>query len=82
MIQERKSIIRTKKKGIIWIAHHQGKVFKKFKDKDKFITQVKKLGIHKATIIFKITIFKLSEKYPKFLNSSIGLGLFKNHQKT
>ena len=43
LIQECKSIIWTKKKGIIWIAYHQGKVFKKFKDKEKFITLVNKL---------------------------------------
>ena len=67
------SIIRTKKKGIIRIAYHQGKVFKKFKDKEKFNSPADKLGIHKTTIILKINIFKLSEKYPKLLNSSIGL---------
>ena len=33
MIQECERIIRTKKKDIIRIAYHQGKVFKKFKDK-------------------------------------------------
>ena len=59
VIQEWESIIRTEKKGIIRIAYHQGKVFKKFKDKEKFITLVNKWGIHKTTIIFKINIFKL-----------------------
>ena len=63
------------------VAEVIGKVFKKFKDKEKFITIVNKLGIHKTTIIFKINIFKLCEKYPKFFNSSIGLGFFKNHYK-
>ena len=76
---ERKKNIR--KKDIIWIAYHQGKVFKKFKDKEKFISLVNKLGIHKTTITLKINIFKLSEKYPKLLNSSIGLGFFKNLYK-
>ena len=63
------------------VAEVIGKVFKKFKDKEKFITIVNKLGIHKTTIIFKINIFKLCEKYPKLFNSSIGLGFFKNHYK-
>ena len=81
MIQECERIIRTKKKDIIRIAYHQGKVFKKSKDKEKFISLVNKLGIHKTTIILKINIFKLSEKYPKLLNSSIGLGFFKNLYK-
>ena len=81
VIQECDSIIRTKKEGVIRIAYHQGKVFKKFKDKEKFISLVNKLGIHETTIILKINIFKLSEKYPKLLNSSVGLGFFKNHYK-
>ena len=81
LIQQCESIIQTKKKGIIQIAYHQGKVFKKFKDKEKFIALVNELGIHKTTIIFKINIFKLCEKCPKLLNSFIGLGFFKNHYK-
>ena len=71
MIQKYENIIETKKKGIINMAFHQGKVFKKFKDKEKFITLVSRLGIHKNTIIFKINVFKLCERYPKLLKSSI-----------
>ena len=67
MIQECESIIRTKKKGIIRIAYHQGKVFKKFKGKEKFKILVIKLGILKTTIIFKINIFKLCERHSKLL---------------
>ena len=81
LIQECERIIWTNKKGIIWIAYHQGKIFKKFKDKEKFISLVDKLGIHKTTIILKINIFKLCQKYTNLLNSSIGLGFFKNHYK-
>ena len=72
VIQKYKNIIKTKKKGIISIAYHQGKVFKKFKDKEKFVKMVSRLGIHKNTIIFKINAFKLCERYPKLLKSSIG----------
>ena len=75
VIQKNKNIIKTNKKGIISIAHHQGKVFKKFKE--KFI----KLWIHKNTIIFRINVFKLCERYLKLLGSSIGLGFFKNYYK-
>ena len=81
VIQECQSIIQTKQKGIIRIAYHQGKVFKKFKDKEKFITLFNKLGIHKTTIIFKINIFKLRERHFKLLKSSIGLGFLKTHDK-
>ena len=56
-------IIRTKKKGIN-IAFHQGNVFKRFKEKDKFITLVNQLNIHKTTIIFNVNIYKQCEKYP------------------
>ena len=62
VIRQYEEIIRTKKKGIISIAYHQGKVFKKFKGKEKFIKLVKELKVHKTTIIFKIKIFKLCEK--------------------
>ena len=53
VIQECESIIRTKKKGITRIAHHQGKVFEKFIDKEKFTTLVNKLDIHKLSIGLK-----------------------------
>ena len=46
-----------------------------------FVKLVSQLGIHKTTIIFKIDVFKLCEKYPKLFGSSIGLGFFKNYYK-
>ena len=55
--------------------------FKRFKDKEKFITLVNKLGVHKATIIFKINVYKLCERYPRLLKSSIRLGFLKNYYK-
>ena len=65
-----------KKKGIISVAFYQGKVLKRFKEKEKFVKLVSELGILKNTIIFKINVFKLCEKYLKLLRSSIGLGFF------
>ena len=76
-----KDIIKTKKKEIINVAFYQGQIFKRFKEKEKFAKLVNELRIHKTTIIFKINIFKLCEKYPKLLKSFIGLGFFKNHHK-
>ena len=81
VIKRYEDIMKMKKKGIISVAYHEGKVFKKFKEKEKFVRLVSELGIHKTTIIFKINIFKLREKYPKLLRSSIGLGFFKNYHK-
>ena len=74
-------IIKTKNKGIINVLYHQGQVFKRFKEKEKFTELVSELGIHKNTIIFKINVFKLCKKYPKLLKSSIGLGFFRNYHK-
>ena len=81
IIRQYEDIIKTKKKGIINVAFHQGQIFKKFKEKEKFAKLVNELRIHKTTIIFKINVFKLCKKYPKLLKSSIGLGFFKNYHK-
>ena len=79
VVQKYEYIINTRKKGIISIAYYQGKVFQKFKDLEKFVKLAKRLGIHKTTIIFKINVFKLCERYPKLLKSSIGFVFFKNY---
>ena len=76
VIKRYEHIIKTKNKGIINVAYHQRQVFKRFKENEKFARLVSELGIHKATIIFRINVFKLCKKYPKLLKSSIGLGFF------
>ena len=82
IIQWYEDIIKMKNKGIINVTYHQGQDFQKFKEKEKFTKLVNKLGIHKTTIIFKINVFKLCKKHPKFLKSSIGLEFFKNYHKS
>ena len=77
IIKQYEYIIKTKKKGIISIAYYQGKVFKRFKEKEKFIKLVSQLRIHKNTIIFKINVFKLCERYPKLIRYFIGLDFLK-----
>ena len=57
VIKECKNIIKTNKKGIVRVAYYQGKVFKKFKDTEKFSTLVNQWKIHKTTIVFKINIY-------------------------
>ena len=81
VIKRYEDIIKTKKKGIINVAFNQGKVFKRFKEKEKTFKLVSELGIHKTTIIFEINVFKLCKKHPKLLKSSIALGFFKNYHK-
>ena len=65
-----------KKKEIVSITYHQGKVFKKIKDQEKFVKLVSQLGIHETNIIFKINVFNFF--YPKLLGSSI---FFENYYK-
>ena len=64
IIEQYENIIKTKRKGIINVAYHQGQVFKRFKEKEKFAKLVSELRIHKTTIICKINVFKLRKKYP------------------
>ena len=69
IIKRYEDIIKTKKKGIINVAFHQGQIFKRFKEKEKFTKLISELGIHKTTIISTINVFKLCKKYPKLLKS-------------
>ena len=81
IIREYEEILRAKRKGIIMVGFYQGKIFRRFKEKEKFQEMVKKLKIHKSTIIFKINVFKLIEKYPKLMRSSVTLTFLKNYLK-
>ena len=81
IIMEYEEILRVKKKGIIMVASYQGKIFKRFKEKEKFQEMVKKLKILKSTIIFKINVFKMIEKYLKLMKSSVTLTFLKNYLK-
>ena len=73
--------IHTHTKKIISIAYHQGKVFKRLKDKEKFIRLVKEFKVHKSTIIFKTNIFELIDKHPKLIKSSTKFCFLKNYYK-
>ena len=68
VIKECKNIIKTNKAGVVWVVYYQEKVFKKFKDKEKFSTLVNQWKIHKTTIVFQMNIYKLCERFPKLLN--------------
>ena len=81
IIKQYEDIIHTKKRNIISIAYHRGKVLKRFKDKEKFIKLVNEFKVHKSTIIFKINIVKLIDKHPTLMESSVTLGFLKNYYK-
>ena len=74
-------ILLTKRKDIITVAYHQGKVFSRFREKEKIIKLVSKLKVHKNTLIFKINVFKLTEKHPGLMKSSVTLSFLKNYFK-
>ena len=79
IIKEYEDRIKTNKKNITFFAYQQGKVFRKFKENRKFKSLVERFKITKGTIIFKINIFKLIDKYPKMLTSSITLNFSKTY---
>ena len=56
IIKQYQKILRTKRKGIISVANYQGKLFKRFKEKEKFIQMVGKSKIYKSTLLFKINV--------------------------
>ena len=53
IVKRYEDIKKMKKKGIIKVVYHQGKVFKRFKQKEQFATLVSEFGIHRSSIIFK-----------------------------
>lgn len=53
-IKEYEETICTGKKYIVSILYHQGKVFRRFKEKEKFVKLVKEFKVQKTTKIFKI----------------------------
>ena len=67
IIKECESIIKTNKKKIICFAYEQGEIFKNFKEDTNFNNLAKQFGINRSTVIFKINIVNLVDKYPKML---------------
>ena len=80
IIKEYEEILRTKIRSIITVAYHQGKVFSRFREKEKFMTLVIRFKIHKS-IVFKINVFKLIEKHPGLIKSSVTISFLKNYLK-
>ena len=66
---------------VIWLVYQQGKVFLKFKGKEKFVKMVKDFGVSKLTIALKISTVKLIDKYPKLKNSSLFKKMSENDKR-
>ena len=73
IIIQYEEIFRTKQKGIIPVGYHQGKVFSHFREQGKFNWQ--------KFLISKLNVFKLIEKHPRLMKSSVSLSFLKNYFK-
>ena len=65
IIKEYQDIIKTNAKKDNFFSYQQDKVFKNFKENKKFKSLAEQFKITKGTIIYKINIVKLVDKYPK-----------------
>ena len=81
-VQEFEQIIQNKKSDIVWLAYYQGQIFQKFREKERFISDmVLKFHVSKSTIVFKIALKKLIDDFPKIKDSSLSLHYFKKKLK-
>ena len=77
VIQEFGKIIRNKKSNMVWLAYYQGKIFQKFRSKERFVNDmVLKFKVRKSMIVFKIALTRLIDDYPKIKDSSLSLHYF------
>ena len=67
-------IIKNKKSDIVWLTYYQGQIFRKFKEKESFVSMVLKLNVSK---LFEIALKKLIDDYPRIKHSSLSLHYFK-----
>ena len=76
---EFEEIIKNKKSDIVWLAYYQGKIFLKFRSKERFVNDmVTKCKVSKSTIVFKIALTSFIDEYPKIKKSSLSVPYFKN----
>ena len=68
-------------KSILWLAYQQCQIFERFKMNDNFISMVKKFWINKSTMVFKISIVKFVNTYPRMKKSSLSFQFLKSNFK-
>ena len=74
VIPEFEEIIRNKKSDIVWPVYYLGKIFEKFRSKERFVNDmVLKFKVSKSTIVFKIALSRLIDNYPKIKDSLLSL---------
>ena len=76
-IHEFEEIIKNKKSDIVGLAYYQGKIFQKFRSKERFVNDmVSKFKVSKLTIVFKIALSRLIDEYPKIKKLFVVASLF------
>ena len=80
-VNNMEKIIKSNKCNILWLALKKGQIFEKFKTNECFIGMVKEFGISKSNILFKISIVKSVNKYPRMKKSSLSLHFLKKNFK-
>ena len=73
--------IRSKKSNILWLVYQKGQILEKIKANENFMDMVNKLGISKSIILFKISIVKFVNKYPRLKKSLHSLHFLKKNCK-
>ena len=82
-IQEFEQIIENRKNDIVWLAYYQSQIFQKFREQERFVSSiVLKFRVSKSTIVFKLTLKKLINDFPKIKNSWLSLHYLKKEFKT
>ena len=76
-IQEFEEIIKNKKSHIVWLAYYQGKIFQRFREKERFVSHMVKVS--KSTIMFKTALSRLIDDYPKIKGSLLSLHYLKKN---
>ena len=74
-------IMKSKKNDILILTYHQGLIFRKFKENNRFTSAVTNLKINKATTNFRIGIIKFIEDFPQMQKYSVSLHFLKNSFK-
>ena len=60
----------------------KGIIFKRFKENESFVKIINGFRVRKSTMIFKVNIVKLGDKYQRMKNSLLFLSFIKSYFKT
>ena len=84
IIKAYKEIIRTQKKKIVCIVYTKRYLFFiiRFKENESFVKIINDFRVRKSTMIFKVNIVKLGDKYQRMKNSLLFLSFIKSYFKT